>query len=561
MISTAQPTAKTLTFRPHQRTTIDGIRIAWHQGIANVLAVVATGGGKTHIFLGLIDEILKDEPSARFLIIAHRKELIEQPAERIAEFWPHRLLDVGIVMADQNDLERRITIATVQTLQSAHRLAGILAHGPIDYLIIDECHHANAQSYLTIIDALRVANPSLRHLGVTATPLRSDDGGLPYDKKVAHFGVKELVRDGYLAPPRWLAIQTGISLAQVPMVYGGANGADFNQRQLVNVFETDNCFDLVAESHKKYADGRKALAFVVSVEGAYRLAETFNKAGIAAAAADGTTDKEARRGILNDFRNGRYQVLVNMALWTEGLDLPEVSCIHQVRPTKSDALYMQMVGRALRLFPGKDDALVLDYAPAEARNVTMMGDVLGVKVRKDVYIQDKVEEGEVVAGFTFDRNGLNWLQGNPMEIVSRQLDYMSATPWRWHHIGQGDWLTLGLGPGEDGTDRTLAISPPGTEMHLWGVARGAEERWARAYHLSTGTFEEIQLIAEEYCLKWGNETLAFKAARWRKEAPTEGQLKFAKRLGLDVFGKTRGQLAADITHKLAVQALKRAGAA
>ncbi|MBX3050841.1 MAG: DEAD/DEAH box helicase [Caldilineaceae bacterium] len=545
-----------LTLRPYQRQTIDAVRGAWRDGCADVLAVLATGAGKTIVFLALMDEILNEQPQARFLLIAHRKELIEQPAERIAQFWPQRAAAVGIVMAGQNECDRQIVIGTIQTLQSAGRLEQVFAHGPIDYLIIDETHHSNAEGYQTVIQTLKDMNPRLKHLGVTATPVRADGGGLPYDKKAVHLGVKELVRDGWLAPPRWLAIQTGINLSGVA-VHGSGDSRDFSQRGLVDVFETDNCFDLVAESHTKYADGRKALAFVVSVEGAYRLADTLNSAGISAIAADGNTPKDERRQILSDFRAGRYDVLVNCALFTEGLDVPEVSCIHQVRPTKSDSLYLQMVGRALRTFPGKEDALILDYAPADARNITMLGDVLGVEAKKEAYLEESVEEGFVIAGFTFDGD-FKWMTGNPMEIVSRQLDYLNMSPWRWSKPdGKTGPMVLGLGPGDDGTDRTLIISEPGETMNVWLVAKSPEVRWHRAYHVMTGSFEECSEWANDYAEQRGNVTLARKQQRWRNGLASEGQIKFARNLGVWKPGMTKGECAEAITCKLALNALRR----
>lgn len=545
-----------MKLRPYQRQTIDAVRSAWKSGTNDVLTMMATGGGKTVVFLALIDEILHEQPLARFLIIAHRKELIEQPAERLAEFWPGRADLVGIVMAEQNQPDRQITIATVQTLQVERRLAELLAHGPIDYLIYDECHHSSAPQNLALIQALKDTNPQLKHLGVTATPVRSDDNGLPYDKEAVHFGIKELVRDGYLAPPRWLAIQTGISLADVP-VYGSGDDRDFSQKGLVDVFETDNCFDLVAESHHKYAAGRKAIAFVSSVAGAYRLAEILTAADISAIAADGTTKKSERKAILSDFRSGRHDVLVNMGLYTEGLDVPEVSCIHQVRPTKSDGLYLQMIGRGLRLFPGKEDALILDYAPLDARNITMLGDVLGVDVKKEAYVEESEEEGFVIAGFTFD-GSVKWLSGNPMEIVSRQLDYLNMSPWQWRKPnGNAGMMTLGLGPGDDQIDRSLVLSEPGTIMHVWLVAKRPEDRWSKAYLVQTGTFEECSVWAEDYAEQRGNLVLARKAKKWRKTPPSEGQVKFARNLGIWQPGMSRGDCADAITAKLATDAVRR----
>ncbi|MBP8124937.1 MAG: DEAD/DEAH box helicase [Caldilineaceae bacterium] len=545
-----------LSLRPYQRQTVDSIRAAWAAGNRNALAVLATGAGKTIVFLALLDEILAEEPEARFLLVAHRKELIEQPAERIAQFWPQRAGQVGIVMADQDECDRQITIATVQTLQVERRIERLLAHGPIDYLIIDEAHHSAADGYLTVLQTLQDANPKLCHLGVTATPIRSDDNGLPYDKKVTHLGVKELVRDGWLAPPRWLAIQTGISLAGVKYRGSGAD-RDFVTKDLVDVYETDNCFELVAESHVKYATGRKALAFVSSVEGAYRLAEKFNAAGVKAIAADGTTPKAERKAILDGFRAGQYDVLVNCALFTEGLDVPEVSCIHQVRPTKSDSLYLQMIGRGLRTFAGKEDALILDYAPLEARNITMLGDVLGVDVRKEAYVEEKEEEGDVIAGFTFDGE-FKWMSGNPMEIVSRTLDYLNASPWKWGKpSGNQGEMVLGLGKADDDIERTLVIGKPGSTMQVWLVAKRPDDRWAKAYQVKTGTFEECSEWAEEYADERGSAVLARKARKWRKLQPSDGQIKFARRLSVWVDGMNRGECADAITGKLALDAVRR----
>lgn len=546
----------TLKLRPYQRAAIDAIKRDWQDGYTDVLLTAATGSGKTQIFLQLLDEVLQD--GQRSLILAHRRELVHQPYERLGQFWAQRQGRAGIVMAQTNEAWAQIVIATVQTLQSEARLRQILRNGPIDYLVVDEAHHCPSKSYRNVIAALKAVNPDLRHVGVTATPIRADQVGLRtvYQKESAHYGIKELVKLGYLASPRWLAIQTGISLAGTRR-QGSGPDRDFNQKQLANVYETANCFDLVVESHKKYAVDRQSVAFTVSVAGAYELADTFSRAGIPAAAADGTTATVERQRILSDFRAGKYQVLVNVAIWCEGLDLPEIACAHMVRPTQSDSLYSQCIGRALRLFPGKQDALILDYCPLDSRNVAMLGDVLGVAAKKEAYLEDKQEPGDVVGGFTFDGD-VKWLTGNPMEIVSRQLDYLNATPWRWSRPdGKCGPMVLGLGPGDDGTDRSLIIAPPAERMDMWLVAKRPDERWHRAYHVMTGTFEECSAWANAYADERGNATLARKQAYWRDSPPSEGQVKLARRLGVYQDGMNRGEVADAITCKLALNALRR----
>jgi superfamily II DNA or RNA helicase len=545
-----------IKLRPYQTATIDAIKKDWGSGLTDVMITMATGGGKSAIFLSLLNETLK--PGERGLILAHRLELIDQGHDRMLDYYPEWVGKIGITMGAQNETDKQITVATVQTLASERRLRELLAHGPIDYLIVDECHHnsLNNHSYNDTIQTLKSVNPNMKHLGVTATPIRADGDGIGgvYQKESAHYGIVELIKMGYLVPVRWLAIQVGISVAGVKTQAG-----DFQAKSLAEVFETDNCFELVVETHKKYAANRQAIAFTVSVDGAYDLAAKFNEAGIKAAAADGTTDKKVRQGILDDFRQGKLQVICNVGLWTEGLDVPEVSCIHQVRPTKSDGLYTQIIGRSLRTFPGKEDALILDYAPIEVRNIAMAGDVLGVPLRKDSYIEqtEETELGEVIGGFTFDGK-VKWLEGNPADIISRQLDYLDLTPWRWYR--ESGWMSLGLGKGKDEIERSLVIAPPSDgKVKLYLVAKRPESFGWRAYLAQTDELDAVLKWSDDYADKRGDAILAIKNKKWQKSSPTDPQIAFAKRLKgcwKKDANHSRGELAQRITHFLAIGAVK-----
>jgi superfamily II DNA or RNA helicase len=542
-----------VALRPYQRDAVAAVLQDWRDH-TDVLGTAATGTGKTILFLDLLAQVLKQHPGRRAMIIAHRKELIEQPIERMQQFWPEMAMRSGIVMADQDECDKQVIVATVQTLASDRRLDRVLAFGNIDYLITDESHHSGASSYQALYKRLRSANPEMRHLGVTATPMRSDGHGMveTYQKESFHLDIRTMVKGGWLVPPRWLAIQTGISLAGVAVSHG-----DFQGKQLADVYETDNCFDLVVESHSKYADGRQALAFVESVNGAYRLAEKFREGGLRAEAADGGTKKERRADILKRFRKGELDVLVNVGLYTEGLDVPQVSCIHQVRPTKSDGLYVQIIGRALRTAPGKDSALILDYCPVEARNICMLGDVLGVDMRKDAYIKDDQEVGAVIAGFTFDGN-VKWLLGDPAEIISRELDYMELSPFSWHR-GDG-WLTLGLGEASDGKERTLAISPVDADgfVRLYIVARARYNRSGSTTEIvQRGTFEVVSEEAQRWIEKYGNIALVSKERDWRKQAASDAQRSFATALKVWRQGMSKGECAQAITHSLAVREARK----
>lgn len=544
-----------MQLRPYQREAIDAVKRDWSEGHKATLGVAATGLGKTQIFLGLLTETI-GRSRARALILSHRQELVFQPIERLYQFWPEWKGRAGAVMGEYDESNRQVVSATFQTLFSDKRLQRLLAHGAFEYVIFDECHHLGADRFFGVYERLREANPGMLSLGVTATPIRADGKGLRavFGHVSFKYDIKWAIKNGWLAPPRWLAIQTGISLANVKTVAG-----DFVGRQLADVFETENCFDLVVKSHRDFADGRQAIAFTESVDGAYRLAEAFRKAGIPAEAADGTTRKDDRRDVLNRYRAGDTHVLCNAQLFTEGVDLPNTSCMHMVRPTKSDGAYIQMVGRGLRLAPGKEDCVILDYAPVECRNIVMLGDVLGVEARKEAYLDDKAEEGEVAGGFTFDGQ-VKWLKGDPTEIISRELDYLELSPWSWNH-GDDHWLTLGLGQDDEGVDRTLVISPPDAKglCCLWTVARHRATRSEAADIVAEDTFERVSELAEELIEKHGQLILTQKQKSWRKQPASEKQREFAMKLGVWQDGMTKGACAEAITRTLALRTVRRYG--
>lgn len=421
--------------------------------------------------------------------------------------------------------------------------------------IVHNCHHSVAQSYLGIFDRLG----DVYHVGVTATPIRGDGEGLyKVYKSIAY---KETIVDGikkgYLVPPTFTAIKTGISLKGVKTTAG-----DFNSKDLSKVFETSNCFDLVVKAYQEHVNGRQAAAYVVSVEGAYQLAEKFCEAGIPAEAADGTTDKQVRANILHRFQAGELKVIVNVGLWTEGLDIPSLSVILNVRPTKSDGLYLQIIGRALRTFPGKTGATILDFAPEDDRNLVMAGDVLGIQPKR----KKDAEIGDVVGSFTFGPSGPVYDEGDPNSLTSQILDYLDISPWSWFKDENG-WMSLALGHGADSIQRVLLISPPNDEeiFTLYGLARkfslredgsAKYEDW-KVRRVTESVWDEVEARAHQSANLYGDASLSIKNKKWRKMPPTDAQLKFADRLKIKTNGKSRGQIAAEITHKDAIRILKR----
>lgn len=537
-----------ITLRPYQEQAVSQVLADWQAGYTDVLGTAATGLGKTAIFTSLLHDVLT--PGKRGLVLAHRKELIDQPVERMISYYPDWFGKIGVVMAERNETGYPLTVATVQTLTaSPKRLDQI---GPVDYLVVDECHHnTDKNTYSKILTRLKDANPEMRHLGVTATPIRADSDGMGgvYQKESFHFPIGWAVKNNFLVNIRWLAIEAAISLEGVKVIHG-----DFQRSALGRVYETPELLELVVRSYLEYASDRQAIAFTVTVDGAHRLAEAFRAAGVSASSADGETEKHLRAQILDDFSNGRTQVLCNVGLYTEGLDVPQASCILMARPTRSDGLYVQCMGRALRLYPGKEDALILDFAPVEKRNIVMAGDVLGVPLPKKEIFDRETEPGQASAGFTYDGD-FTWMDGSPVEIISRQLNYLEMSPWSWYR--RDGYLSLGLGQGADEIERTLVMTPAVDGiMTLFGCWKNGSG-W-KAREIAMGDFEALQAEADRISDERGNGALASKQRAWRKEPKTDKQIAFARRL--HIAQKTfepmsKGELAQLITHQLALSAI------
>lgn len=564
-----------MQLRDYQTTAIGAVLADWEAGSTEVLLVMATGMGKTNTFLKLLMGELDANPHARALVLAHRTELIDQPVDRLGLIDPAWLEGgslerprVGVVQGERRMMDRQLTIATVQSLSQA-RTAELLRHGPITHLVVDECHHATAPSYLRIRAQLLEACPGLRHLGVTATPLRTDGDGLArvYQKTSAIVSIADGVRRHFLVQPRWLAISTGISIAGIH-----TRGGDFVAGELAEAFDTPAGRRVIVAAYQQYATGRRALAFTASVAGAHALAQDFRAAGLTAAAVDGTTPKEERAQILKDFRVGRLQIVANCQVLTEGFDAPGTNCILMCRPTRSDSLYIQAMGRGLRpandLAQAGEDCLILDFVPAETRNIIMAGDVLGLpneqaRAVRELLKQVKEEEpGAAQLGFTFDGEHFD-TSGTPLEIIARQLDYLSLSTLAWFPPSgvraEGEALTVGLGEGPDGVDRILAIRD-GALYGLWRRRHpdGHPGAWQVKPLEGGDPYEEAERIAARH----GAGVLMRKAAGWRGGAITEGQERYLQRLARgrlnpgQIRALCKGEAAQWITHLQAEHALK-----
>ena len=335
-----------MELRPYQQEAKDSIFKEWENGIHKTLLVLPTGCGKTIVFAKVTEECVRR--GSRVLILAHRGELLEQAADKIAKA-------TGLMCATEKAEETclgswfRITVGSVQSMMRESRLSRF----PEDYfdvIIIDEAHHCISDSYQRVLHHF----PDADVLGVTATPDRGDmqNLGKVFESLAYEYTLPRAIKEGYLSQIKAVTIPLKVDLTGV-----GVQSGDFKAGDLGTAL--DPYLEGIAEEMGKYCQEKKTVVFLPLVKTSQKFRDILNAHGFKAAEVNG--ESRDRAEILKDFDAGRYNVLCNSMLLTEGWDCPSVDCIVVLRPTKIRSLYCQMVGRGTRLSPGKDHLLLLDF--------------------------------------------------------------------------------------------------------------------------------------------------------------------------------------------------------
>lgn len=344
--------------RPYQQWAKTAVMQAWatHR---NVMLQMPTGTGKTRLFVSVIADLQKRNPRLRVLIVTHRRELVEQVSRSLTV---HGGLKHGILSGKLSaNLTEPVMVASVQTLRG-RRAEGVTA----DYIIIDEAHHSLAPSW----QALWHRFPDARKLGVTATPYRLKKKPFTslYEVLLESLSMKEFIAQGYLADyVLYTASAKRTALARINrLTKFGADG-DYRQEDLDTIYNVEEETAWLYDCYRNYAAGRKGIVYAVNCGHAARIARYFVEKGVTAASIDSGTSAGEREARLEQFRRGELKVLVNVELFTEGFDCPSIGFVMLARPTRSLALYLQQVGRALRPSPDGGKVLLLDTVGLQAR--------------------------------------------------------------------------------------------------------------------------------------------------------------------------------------------------
>lgn len=335
-----------MELRPYQQEAKQAVFNEWDTGNLKTLLVLPTGCGKTIVFAKITEECVRR--GERVLILAHRGELLEQAADKIMKATG---LKCAVEKAEDSCIGSwyRVVVGSVQTLQREKRM-GQFDGDYFNTIIIDEAHHCLSDGYQKVLQHF----DSAKVLGVTATPDRGDMKNLGsfFDSLAYEYTLPQAIKEKYLSPIKALTIPLTLDLSGVSVQAGDFRAADIDTALDPYLYQ-------IADEMETHCANRKTVVFLPLIKTSKKFRDILNSKGFRAAEVNGNSDDRA--AILSDFDAGRYNVLCNSMLLTEGWDCPSVNCIVVLRPTKVRSLYCQMVGRGTRLCDGKDDLLLLDF--------------------------------------------------------------------------------------------------------------------------------------------------------------------------------------------------------
>lgn len=350
---------KDITLRDYQQLAKEEIFGKWNR-VDNILYQMPTGTGKTRLFTSIIRDIsiwgLRHNINYRILIIAHRSELIEQSSRSLDKYRIKHGVLAG-TMKDKRDLTQAIQVASIQTITHPANQC-MIDDLKFDFIIIDEAHHAVANSYQKLWEYC----PDAKKLGVTATPWRMNNGGFAqiFDAYIPSMSIKEFIQKGWLATYQYYSIPNNSEVIKsIESIREFDIDGDYKSSALIEVFDTSKIRAQLYDSYAKNALGKKGIIYSISREHSEHICTQYRSQDVKIENIDSKTPVKQRENIIKAFKDGEIDIIVNVDIFSEGFDCPDIEFIQLARPTKSLVKYIQQVGRGLRK-NGDKQCIILD---------------------------------------------------------------------------------------------------------------------------------------------------------------------------------------------------------
>ena len=520
-----------MLLRPYQEVAINDAADALDKH-GNTLVVAPTGAGKTIMLSALVGK--RRDVSKDVLILQHRDELVSQNSTKFQRVNPE--LSASYVNASQKDWGGDAVFAMVQTLSRHNNLEQM---PKVDLIVVDEAHHTVADTYQRIINAAKKANEGVQVVGFTATPNRGDKKGLRdvFTNCSHQIEIATLIREGFLVPPKTFVVDVGV---QDELRDVRKTASDFDMADVEKIMNRRAINKRVVEEWLDKAGDRKTIVFCSTIRHAEDVCEEFVRQGVIAHVVTGNTPSDEREEILHDLAHGETQVVVNVAVLTEGFDAPPVSCVVLTRPCSYKSTMVQMIGRGLRTvdqeeFPGivKTDCIVMDF---------------GTSVLTHGSLDDSVDldgAGEATAGDApekvcpecdsivplgvrecpFCGHMFEGADSDPLDnFEMTEVDLMERSPFRWVDLFGNQACLAATGF----NCFALIAEVDGTSMAVTKKTNG------RVRLISVGSKRQVMAAADDYMRQHETGDSAKKTKRWLNDPVSDKQRSALSRQGVNV---------------------------
>ncbi|KAI9793810.1 MAG: hypothetical protein M1833_000533 [Piccolia ochrophora] len=555
----AIPSAK-VRLREYQEECIQSVLSYLEKGHKRLGISLATGSGKTVIFTQLIDRIRPSTNRAtRALILVHRRELVEQAARHCANAYPAKKIEIEMGNMHASGMAD-ITIASVRSICSGDRMAKF-DPSRFKLVLVDEAHHIVAPGYLETLDHFGLMKPkqtSPALVGVSATFSRFDGLrlGAAIDHIVYHKDYVDMIGEEWLSKVIFTTVE---SKADISRVKKGTSG-DFKPSDLSKAVNTDRTNELTVRAWLARAPDREStIVFCADLTHVVGLTNMFRRHGVDARFITGDTPKIERGQRLDDFKDRKFPVLINCGVFTEGTDIPNIDCVLLARPTKSRNLLVQMIGRGMRLFPGKANCHIIDMVasletgivttptlfgldPSEIVNEAAVGDLKELRNRKELEEHRERASAELRTNqITPHGNSSRTITFTDYDSVLDLIDDTSGerhiratSPNAWVEVAPskyvlstntGDYLTI------DKLEETRYHVRETLKLPADAAVKAGKSPYMRPREVaSTETFLDAVHAADTYASEKFPRNFITKDQSWRRQPATEGQLTFLNRL-------------------------------
>lgn len=519
----------------------------------NTLGIAPTGAGKTVCMAGIASEIRKNI-DAPVLVLQHRDELVFQNARTFVRFMGHDKCSPRFINAEKKVFDRTKSGFNFAMVQTISRQETLNKMPPLGALFIDEAHHAVADSYMRLIHHAKGMNPDLLLYGTTATPNRGDRKGLMgvFDNCADQVTIKELIEAGHLVRPRCFVIDVGTqqSLGQVRKT-----AQDFDMQAVEKIMNKRAINEEVVKHWKEKAGERQTIVFCSNIHHAKDVTWVFQENGVKAGMIDGDMPSAARRQMLKEYDKGELQVLVNVAVLTEGFDHQPTSCVVLLRPSSWKSTMVQMIGRGLRKvnpeeYPGviKDDCIVLDFGTSILTHGDLMDepDLHGAGVKDcdvcSATVPEQAREcpicGNEFPWTTMAQGGEDdepsstgtTQPGQMGGFVMTEVDILESSPFKYETLCDGlVQMCTGF------TAWSCVISYSNGRFYAVGGKTDPDTNRKETHILANaGEYMVALQSADDWMREHGDASTAKKSKRWLTQAPTEKQLELLNKLGREI---------------------------